>query len=246
LRQITTVKTVKTNIDNHLALIVHEALSDLFHLNDIKYPYEDHKELYVKPEGINYKSWGNGGGEILPHCDDLYEKTDAALLSLTVAKDETKTSTTFYQTKHIIKDLTDKEIEKLSRMKADFISGKNVIGIKYNSRKVLDYDSKEDDVKIAMDFRIDRNTGQRMTTRLRSDSALLDKIGNAFDKYDHISSVPETGTFLIVANQKGLHSRDMLKLTEEHIERIKTGDVEKAPRLLYRSKGPKNDVSNER
>src|SRR5579872_1303856 len=29
-----------------LALIVHEALSDLFQLSDIKYPYEEHKALY--------------------------------------------------------------------------------------------------------------------------------------------------------------------------------------------------------
>jgi len=232
--------------NTHLALIVHESLSDLFNLNDIKYPYEDHKRLYVKPEGLNYKSWGNGRGEITPHSDDLYEEVDASLLSLTVAKDETKTPTTFYQTKHLLKNLSEIEIEKLSRIEADFKSGKNVSGrVIHKSRKVLDYDQEKDDVKIAMDFRIDDDNGQRMTARLRSDSALLDKIGGGFDSYEHISSVPETGTFLIVANQKGLHSRDMLKLTEEQIERIKTGDVEKVPRLLYRSKGPKNQDSHE-
>ena len=151
----------------------------------IKYPYEDHKKLYVKPEGINSREWGNGKGDITPHCDDLYEKTDASLLSLTVAKDETRTPTTFYQTKHVIKDLSDAEIEKLSTMRADFISGKNVRGgIKFNSRKVLDQSEDRDDVTIAMDFRIDDENGQRMKPRLRSESALLEKIGSNFDKYD--------------------------------------------------------------
>jgi len=135
------------------------------------------KKLYVKPEGIHYKSWGNGGGEITPYCDDLYKKTDASLLALTVAKDETKTPTIFYQTKNLIRGLTNEEIEILSRMEADFISSKNVKGeIKYNSRKVLDYDSGEDDVKVVMDFRIDDDNGQRMRTRLRSDKALLEPV----------------------------------------------------------------------
>jgi hypothetical protein len=230
--------------DTRLGLIVHEGMSDLFRLNDIKYDYEDHKRLYVKPEGLTYKSWGNGRGEITPHCDDLYEKVDPTLLALTVARDETQTSTTFYQTKHVIKDLSDIEIEKLSRIEADFISGKNVKGgVRYNSRKVLEFNEEKSDVKIAMDFRIDDENGQRMITKLRSDTALLEKIGASFDQYDHISSVPETGTFLIVANRKGLHAREMLQLNEEQIERIKTGDVELVPRLLYRSKGPKTEES---
>lgn len=230
--------------DARLALIAHESMSDLFRLNDIKYDYEDHKKLYVKPEGLNYKSWGNGRGEITPHCDDLYEQVDPTLLSLTVAKDQTRTATAFYQTKHVLKDLSDAEIEKLSHIEADFISGKNVTGgIKHNSRKVLEFNEEKNDVKIAMDFRIDDENGKRMTTRLRSDAALLEKIGANFDRYDHISSVPETGTFLIVANRKGLHAREMLQLNEEQIERIKTGDVELVPRLLYRSKGPKVEES---
>lgn len=35
--------------DYYLALITHEALCELFHLRDIKYPYENHKALFLKP-----------------------------------------------------------------------------------------------------------------------------------------------------------------------------------------------------
>lgn len=62
------------SIDNpELALTVHESLSDLFGLIDLKHAYEDHKFLYIKREGRAYNEWKNGIGVISPHQDDLYE-----------------------------------------------------------------------------------------------------------------------------------------------------------------------------
>lgn len=243
--------------DERLARIVHEALSDLFYLKDIKYPYENHKALYIKPEGLNVRAWGNGKGDITPHSDDLYEETATTLLSLTVAKDETKTPTLFYQTKHILEGLDDAEIIRLRGMKAKFISGKNVEGVvKANYRQVLGYDEAKDDVTMAMDFRVDDKVGARMMLEgrmcLRSDSAIMTKIQDNLGNIDPIHSVPVTGTFLIVANMKGLHARQEIEINEEQIARVLTGNIENAVRLLYRSKGPKidhqsvNDNSNDR
>lgn len=79
-----------------LALTVHEALADLFHLTDIKYDYEEHKALYLKPSAEKYREWGNGHGDITPHSDDLYENLNVDYLALTVCRDVTKTPTAYY------------------------------------------------------------------------------------------------------------------------------------------------------
>ena len=114
------------NDDPNLALLVHESMCELVRLNDTNYPYEDHKNLYLKPEGIDYKEWGNGYGEITPHQDDLYEYISTDLLALTVCRDQTKTPTTLIFTKDIINKLNDEEIEKLFSLEVEFVSGKNV------------------------------------------------------------------------------------------------------------------------
>ena len=236
------VMTGLFTIENkELASIVHESLSNLFGLQDIKYPYEDHKMLYIKPEGLNYKEWGNGKGEITPHSDDLYEKIDTDLLALTVAIDKTKTPTQFFQAKDILRIINDQELQTLQQIEADFISGKNVSGLKTKTRKIVDYNSDDDETKIALDFRVDKNTGQRMIARLRSHQALLKKIEDGLTNCAHISSVPETGTFMIFANLKGLHARTEINLEESHIQGIVTDPVKYSPRTLFRSKGPIRD-----
>jgi hypothetical protein len=101
-------------------------MCELVRFNDTNYPYEDHKNLYLKPEGIDYKEWGNGYGEITPHQDDLYEDISTDLLALTVCRDQTKTTTTLIFTKDIINKLNDEEIEKLFSLEVEFVSGKNV------------------------------------------------------------------------------------------------------------------------
>jgi len=100
--------------------------SKIKNINDTNYPYEDNKNLYLKPEGIDYKEWGNGYGEITPHQDDLYEDISTDLLALTVCRDQTKTPTTLIFTKDIINKLNDEEIEKLFSLEVEFVSGKNV------------------------------------------------------------------------------------------------------------------------
>ena len=226
--------------NKELASIVHESLSNLFGLQDIKYPYEDHKMLYIKPEGLNYKEWGNGKGEITPHSDDLYEKIDTDLLALTVAIDKTKTPTQFFQAKDILSIINDQELQTLQQIEADFISGKNVSGLKTKTRKIVDYNSDDEETKIALDFRVDDQTGQRMITRLRSHRALLKKIEDGLTNCAHISSVPETGTFMIFANLKGLHARTGISLEESYVQGIMIDPVRYSPRTLFRSKGPIN------
>lgn len=83
------IKNIFNTASRKLAFVAHEAISELLHLNDLKYPYEEHKLLYLKPEGIKYEEWGNGLGKITPHSDDLYEKIDTDFLSLTTCSEET-------------------------------------------------------------------------------------------------------------------------------------------------------------
>ena len=229
--------------DPILSYMVHEAMCSIFHLRDIKYQYEDHKELYIKPEGLKAKEWGNGQGEIKPHCDDLYEDIETDLLALTVGRDETRTPTTFIQTKHILGLLTDKEILQLSKIKARFISGKNVGGgkiIKEEYRNILEL--TKNGVSLVMDFRIDDVTGQRMQSFNDKDQALLDKIRGFINNKDNdciqaIDIIP--GGIGVINNKAALHSRADLKgLTEEQIDKIKADNIEVTPRYLNRSKGP--------
>src|SRR5690606_1368859 len=102
---------------------VHEALADLFHLTDIKYDYEEHKALYLKPSAEKYREWGNGHGDITPHSDDLYENLNVDYLALTVCRDVTKTPTAYYFPSDLLCDLSDEEVHELLTMQAMFISG---------------------------------------------------------------------------------------------------------------------------
>lgn len=220
-----------------LALVVHEALSDLFHLTDLHYPYEEHKVLYLKPTGTQYKDWGNGYGEILPHSDDLYEDLDTDYLSLTVCKDFIQTPTLLYLLKDILKNFSDLELTRLFSMKAKFISGKNVSILKTRERKIIEY-FPEVGFKFYLDFRKDVHGGDRMIFENSDDKSLIDKIKHNLTVLKPHEAISKTGTFLIVANHKVLHARRKLNMDIQVATKLaNTLDFRDAQRLLYRSKG---------
>jgi hypothetical protein len=221
-----------------LALTVHEALADLFHLTDIKYEYEEHKALYLKPSAEQHSEWGNGYGDITPHSDDLYENLNIDYLALTVCRDVTKTPTAYYFASDLLWDLNDCELRELMAMQALFISGKNVSGSKERIRHVVDF-SDTYSFRFALDFRIDPQYGERMRA-VNGGQHVLDKIRDGLPHAkDHVSTA-ETGTFLIVANHKILHARPMLNVdaSEAH-QQAYYSTLNTTPRLLFRSKGPR-------
>lgn len=220
-----------------LSLVVHEALSELFALNDIRYPYEDHKKLYLKAEGVNYKNWGNGYGEITPHSDDLYEDIDADYLSLTVCRDHTNTPTKFYLPKDIFSQFSDDEINQIINMRVKFISGKNVNKLKCREREMVKY-SEDHGFLFCMDFRIDNDIGERMTVVNDGDAEIFKKLKLAIYNCPSQESISKTGTFLIVANYKVLHARGEMNINPSSLKELPEHfDASFAPRLLYRSKG---------
>jgi len=226
-----------------LAFVVHEALSELFALNDIKYPYEEHKKLYLKPNGVNYKDWGNGYGEITPHSDDLYEEIDSDFLSLTVCRDQTNTPTVFYFPKDILKGFNDEELLRLFDMKVQFISGKNVNGLKYRERNIVEFNAQQG-FKFYLDFRIDNETGERMRPLNEQDKKLINKMRKNLSSCPYKKSISETGTFIIVANHKVLHARSQMNLDLELAKKISSQKHQTStPRLLYRSKGQNAKIS---
>ena len=221
-----------------LALTVHEALADLFHLTDIKYDYEEHKALYLKPSAEKYREWGNGHGDITPHSDDLYERLNVDYLALTVCRDVTKTPTAYYFPSDLLCDLNDEEIHELLTMQATFISGKNVSGLKERARHVVEY-SELYGFQFSLDFRIDSENGERMRAK-NGGQHVLDKIRVGLPNAKHHVSTAETGTFLIVANHKILHARPMLNINpNEAREQAHNSTLNTTPRLLFRSKGPR-------
>ena len=221
-----------------LALTVHEALADLFHLVDIKYDYEEHKALYLKPAAEKYREWGNGYGDITPHSDDLYENLSVDFLALTVCRDTTHTPTAYYFPADLLCDLDNEDIETLLGMQARFISGKNVKGSKERIRNVVEYDDHYG-YRFSLDFRIDPHNGERMRA-VNGGQHVLDKIRAQLPTASHSVSTAETGTFLIVANHKILHARPMLNMSEDAVRtQAATSTLATTPRLLFRSKGPR-------
>lgn len=221
-----------------LALTVHEALADLFHLTDIKYDYEEHKALYLKPSAEKYREWGNGHGDITPHSDDSYENLNVDYLALTVCRDVTKTPTAYYFPSDLLCDLSDEEVHELLTMQAMFISGKNVSGLKERVRHVVEY-SELYGFQFSLDFRIDPENGERMRAK-NGGQHVLDKIRVGLPNAKHHVSTAETGTFLIVANHKILHARPMLSINaNEARDQANNSTFNTTPRLLFRSKGPR-------
>jgi hypothetical protein len=55
-------------------------------------------------------------------------------------------------------------------------------------------------------------------------------------------SIPETGTFFIVANHKALHARSKMNIDIKLAEKFsEQKDFYHTPRLLFRSKGPRKE-----
>jgi hypothetical protein len=240
------VNNIFKNDCPQLSLVVHEALSELFALTDIKYPYEEHKNLYLKPGGEYYKDWGNGYGEITPHSDDLYEDIDADFLSLTVCRDQTKTPTVFYFPKDILHNFTDAELLRLLKLKAKFISGKNVGILKTRERHVIELNEKQG-YKFHLDFRVDTDIGERMLPLNYQDKLLLDKMRANIATCPYKESTPKTGSFLIVANHKILHARGQMRMDRRLASKLaKKSDFFSTPRLLYRSKGQDAKLTHNR
>ncbi|MNK96067.1 hypothetical protein D3C87_1163310 [compost metagenome] len=232
------IKNVFSLDSPKLTLTVHEALADLFHLTDIKYDYEEHKALYLKPSAEKYREWGNGHGDITPHSDDLYENLNVDYLALTVCRDVTKTPTAYYFPSDLLCDLNDEEMHELLTMQATFISGKNVDGLKERVRHVVEY-SELYGFQFSLDFRIDSENGERMRA-INGGQHVLDKIRAGLPNAKHHVSTAETGTFLIVANHKILHARPMLNINaNEARDQAHNSTFNTTPRLLFRSKGPR-------
>lgn len=224
-----------------LSLIVHETFSELFHLNDIKYKYEEHKTLFLKKNAIEYRDWGSGYGEITPHSDDLYENLDVDYLSLTVCRDLTKTPTLFFLPKEIFLHFTDDEIFKLKNMQVEFTSGKNVDVVIRKKRNIMDFTQKFG-FRFFLDFRVDNLTGQRMQAYYDDDKKIVNKMREIVSSMPSIAATPETGSFLIVANHKVLHARSKMNIAPDVAEKYSnSADVYTTPRLLYRSKGQRKE-----
>lgn len=236
-----------TNIFNKdypkLALVVHEALSELFHLTDIKYPYEDHKSLYLMPDGVNYKDWGNGYGKISPHSDDLYEDISTDYLSLTVCRDNTNTPTSCFFLKDIFSGFSDDDMAYLLEMEVKLISGKNVKGRTIEkTKKLIEFDSFYG-IIANLDFRIDDIVGERMRSFTNRGNQLLKKLRGNIANACFEESVAKVGTFFIVANHKVLHSRGTMNI---NINNLNLASSQNSPRLLFRSKGNrKSNTFNE-
>ena len=180
--------------------------------------------IYPKSEGVMLSEWGNGYGQISPHCDDLYEKINCDLLSLTLFRCKEDKTTSFYSGEKLIYSLSDLEIETLLTQKAVFISGKNVNNLVLQKE---DYVLKKNNNNfcIKLDFRIENNK-PRMYSNNTKCQAILNKLRKRVFSFS-IRPNCRQGSFILIDNTKVLHGRET-KLKKDEIDNS---------RLVYRSKG---------
>lgn len=219
--------------DPDIALTIHESVSrHLCGINDIQYRYEDHKAIYPKVEGLMSSEWGNGIGEISPHCDDLYENVDSDLLSLTVVKDDTACPTLIYNSDEIVAKLPEESKNVLKVAPVIYRSGRNVVGEKIERiRPVIE--QVGDDVLYNMDFRVEKNYGDRMVAVNVENQPFIDQLRSNINNVKPVSADGKPGTFVVINNRKVLHSRGKIPQDQTFTK------PEKSDRLLFRSKGQK-------
>jgi hypothetical protein len=217
--------------DQGLARIVHETMSEIAGIVDIKYPYEDHKELFPKENDGLASDWGKGLGLIRPHSDDLYEDRAINAMCLTVCKDTSSTPTWFWALKDIIACLTDEELGRFALAEATFLSGKNVEGKTIIVRKAVLRMDPEEGLGMRIDFRIDDAVGPRMCFADAEVTRIFEKMRAALRNVKPIATNPSTGSISILANYKVLHGRSALNPVM-----LYEGE---SSRVLFRSKGIK-------
>lgn len=219
--------------DKTLAKFVHEAIAEIAGIVDIKYPYEDHKELFPKNDDKITSDWGRGLGIIRPHSDDLYEDLPINAMCLTVCKDITRTPTWFWLLFDVVACLTDSELGQFALADAYFLSGKNVNGrtIRVN-KPVLRRDPIEG-IGMRIDFRVDDEVGPRMRFYDIDIQSIFNKMKLGLKAIKPIASNPTTGSIGILSNYKILHGRSSLNPAM-----LYEGE---SSRILFRSKGTKQE-----
>lgn len=217
--------------DKTLAQNVHEVISKIAGIVDIKYPYEEHKELYPKTDGDEAQDWGKGLGIIRPHSDDIYENRDVNIMSLTVCRDTSSTPTWFWLVKDIINCLSDQELGEIALAEATFYSGTNVEGTSISQVKPVLRRHEIEGLSLRLDFRIDDNVGPRMRFTDSKITNIFEKMRTHLRTLRPIASTPVTGSIGILSNFKILHGRNKLNP-------VMLYEGENS-RILFRSKGIK-------
>jgi hypothetical protein len=214
-----------------LARLVHETMSEIAGIVDIKYPYEDHKELFPKENDGVASDWGKGLGMIRPHSDDLYEDRAINAMCLTVCRDTSSTPTWFWLIKDVVACLSDEELGRFALAEATFFSGKNVEGKTIEVQKSVLRMDPEEGPGMRIDFRVDDHVGPRMRFADAEVSRIFEKMRSALRGLKPIATNPSTGSVSILANYKVLHGRSALNPVM-----LYEGE---SSRILFRSKGIK-------
>jgi hypothetical protein len=215
--------------DKKLAKLVHEVMAEIAGITDIKYPYEDHKELFPKASDKLSADWGKGLGIIRPHSDDLYEGREINAMCLTVCKDISSTPTWFWMIKDLAACLTDEELGILAVSEATYFSGANVEGKIIEVRKPILRKDISEGFGLRLDFRIDDNVGPRMRPIDSKGQEIFQKLRTHLRYLKPLSSNPSTGSVSILANYKVLHGRSAMNPAM-----LYEGE---SSRILFRSKG---------
>ncbi len=213
---------------------------------------ENHKHIFIDPKQLDVRNFGQIGGTIEPHADDLYkaeEKVD--VLTLTTVCNETGVPTELYSLNNVIQKVeekhgrehADKCLLSLYYGRATFRSGVNVGGTEFAAtHNIISFNGNVVDWCFDMRFFGEKtrmydiqSCDERGVVSHEMVKDAVSLIKEVIYECEPIKGSKATGDFLAVANMKAAHARiQKIVPTEEQLKEQERG---KGFRDLYRAKG---------
>jgi hypothetical protein len=247
------------NPDRIFSYLVDGAMSDLMRVHDSQDVTENHKHIFIDPRQLDVRNFGQVGGVIEPHADDLYKEDERVdVLTLTTVCNETGVPTELYSLNNIMqkieekhgREYADKYLLALYYGRATFRSGVNVGGAEFTAtHDIISFNGDVVDWCFDMRFFGDQ---QRMydiqschedgliSHKMVQDAVSLVK--EVIYECEPIKGSKATGDFIAVANMKAAHAR-IQKVTPTEAQ-LKNQEDGRGFRDLYRSKGSQHRASS--
>ncbi len=238
--------------DRIFSYLVDGAMSDLMRIHDSQDETENHKHIFIDPRQLDIRNFGQVGGVIEPHADDLYKEDEKVnVLLLTTVCNETGVPTELYSLNNVIqkveekhnKEYADKCLLALYHGRATFRSGVNVGGSEVTAtHNIISFNGNV--VDWCFDMRFFGKQARMYDVQSCDEKGLVSHemvkdavslIKEVIYECEPVRGSKATGDFLAVANMKSVHARIQKAIpTQQQLEKQERGE---GFRDLYRAKG---------
>lgn len=243
--------------DRIFSYLVDGAMADIMRIHDSQDVTENHKHIFIDPRQLDVRNFGQIGGVIEPHADDLYKEDERVdVLTLTTVCNETGVPTELYSLNNILhkleekysRDYADRCLLALYYGRATFCSGVNVGGAEFRAtHNIISFNG--DVVDWCFDMRFFGKSERMYDIQSCREDILHKMVHEAVSlikeiiyECEPVKGSKATGDFIAVANMKAAHARiQKVTPTEEQLKKQEEG---RGFRDLYRSKGSQHRESS--